>query len=90
MTGAGVRPPASCRARETGGGRGAARDGRGRPEGAAGLPGDTPALLAEAVSTPAQRLHRTTIAALAEEMAQDPGDAAALILYGPLAGGDDA
>ncbi len=51
----------------------------------AGLPGDTPALLAEAVSTPAQTLRRTTVAALAEDMARAPGDAPALILYGPLA-----
>lgn len=54
---------------------------------ARGLPPDTPALLAEAVATPDQRLHRTTVAALAETLRQDPGDRPALILYGPLAEG---
>ena len=54
----------------------------------AGLPGDTPALLAEAVSTPEQRLRRSTIAALAKDIAKEPGNAAALILYGPLAEDD--
>lgn len=56
----------------------------------AGLSPETPALLAEAVSTPDQSLRRTTIAALADEMARGPGDAAALILYGPLAEDDIA
>ncbi|MGP3697972.1 uroporphyrinogen-III C-methyltransferase [Rhodobacter sp. NSM] len=55
----------------------------------AGLPAETPALLAEGVSTPAQRLWRGTLAGLAEEV-QKAGDAPALILYGPLAGSDDA
>ncbi|PZQ51405.1 MAG: uroporphyrinogen-III C-methyltransferase [Rhodovulum sulfidophilum] len=57
---------------------------------AAGLPPDTPALLAEAVSTPGQRLVRGTVAALAAELAAPPqGPApATLILYGPLAEGD--
>lgn len=50
-----------------------------------GLPADTPALLAEAVSTPDQALHRTTIAALSGHLAQDTGTAPALILYGALA-----
>lgn len=50
-----------------------------------GLPADTPALLAEAVSTPDQALHRTTIAALSDHLAQDTGTAPALILYGALA-----
>ena len=70
---------------------------------AAGLPGETPALLAESVSTPAQRLQRTTVAALAaalaaergaaergaaERGAAERGAAPALILYGPLAEGE--
>ena len=52
---------------------------------AAGLPAETPALLAEAVSTPAQRIWRGTIAALVAELSQ-ASDQPALILYGPLAG----
>jgi uroporphyrin-III C-methyltransferase len=52
---------------------------------AQGLPPSTPALLAEAVSTPEQRLTRHTVAslALALEGAQSPHPA--LIFYGPLA-----
>lgn len=50
-----------------------------------GLPGDTPALLAENVSKPDQRLRRTTLAALALDLAESPGDDPALILYGALA-----
>ncbi|MCB1342432.1 MAG: uroporphyrinogen-III C-methyltransferase [Pseudooceanicola sp.] len=50
-----------------------------------GLPSQTPALLAEAVSTPAQSLHRTTIGALAARLADARSDTPALILYGPLA-----
>ena len=55
---------------------------------AAGLRPDTPALLAEAVGHPGQRLTRTTVAALAQSLAAQPptpGGAPALILYGPLA-----
>ncbi|WP_135448338.1 uroporphyrinogen-III C-methyltransferase [Tabrizicola caldifontis] len=52
-----------------------------------GLPPDTPALLAEAVSTPDQRLHRTTVAALAEALAGDRSPLPGLILYGRLADG---
>ncbi|MCA0963076.1 uroporphyrinogen-III C-methyltransferase [Salipiger bermudensis] len=52
---------------------------------ARGLPPETPALLAEAVSTPEQQLHRTTMAALAERLRAGFADAPALILYGPLA-----
>lgn len=52
---------------------------------AAGLPPDTPALLAESVSQPDQHLHRMTIASLAAHLATDPGRKPALILYGPLA-----
>ena len=55
---------------------------------AAGLPCETPALLAESVSGPGQRLHRSTVAALAETLAQERGSAPALILYGPLAEGE--
>jgi len=52
---------------------------------AAGLPPDTPALLAEAVSTEDQRLTRTTITDLAEHLAGSDSTAPGLILYGPLA-----
>ena len=51
---------------------------------AAGLPPDMPALLAESVSTPDQRLHRATVATLADHIAM-AGDGPALILFGPLA-----
>lgn len=54
---------------------------------ARGLPPATPALLAEAVGTPGQALHRTTVAALAETLGKGTGDRPALILYGPLAEG---
>ncbi len=54
-----------------------------------GLSLDTPALLAEAVSTPDQALHRSTIGALSEKLNSEVGTAPALILYGPLAGLDD-
>lgn len=50
-----------------------------------GLPPETPAVLAEAVSTPEQCLTRTTVGALADRLAAARGDAPALILYGPLA-----
>ncbi len=50
-----------------------------------GLPGTTPALLAEGVSTPDQALHRMTIAELATRLSDAISDAPALILYGPLA-----
>ncbi|TCO74103.1 uroporphyrinogen-III C-methyltransferase [Rhodovulum euryhalinum] len=53
---------------------------------ARGLSPDTPALLAEGVTTPAQRLTRGTIGGLAESLAGAPSPAPALILYGPLAG----
>ncbi|WP_424985372.1 uroporphyrinogen-III C-methyltransferase [Microbulbifer sp. S227A] len=52
-----------------------------------GLAADTPALLAEAVGTAEQALHRTTISALAERLGGERGSAPALILYGPLAEG---
>lgn len=54
-----------------------------------GLPLDTPAMLAEAVSTPDQALHRTTMGDLAKRLEAEIGTAPALILYGPLAEFDD-
>ena len=53
---------------------------------AAGLPHDTPALLAESVSTPEQRLTRATVATLGESLA-DAHDGPAVILIGPLMDG---
>ena len=50
-----------------------------------GLPLDTPALMAESVSTPEQTLYRSTIGALSEKLRSKIGIAPALILYGPLA-----
>jgi len=50
-----------------------------------GLPRSTPALMAESVSTPEQRLTRATMGELAERLAEEVGTAPALILYGPLA-----
>ena len=50
-----------------------------------GLPADTPAILAEAVSTPDQVVRRTTVAELADQLATEVGDKPALIFYGPLA-----
>lgn len=54
---------------------------------AAGLPADTPALLAEAVSRPEQNISRHTISTLSALLAGEPGEQPALILYGPLAEG---
>ncbi|WP_299663943.1 uroporphyrinogen-III C-methyltransferase [uncultured Ruegeria sp.] len=54
-----------------------------------GLPSDTPALMAESVSTPEQSLHRSTIGELSEKLRTEIGTAPALILYGPLAEFDD-
>lgn len=54
---------------------------------AAGLGADTPALLAEAVSTPGQNLVRLTIGALATQLEAAPSAAPGLILFGPLARG---
>ncbi len=58
---------------------------------AAGLPPQTPALLAENVSHPDQRLTRSTVAGLAAALEPEQSPAPAVILYGPLAegGGDD-
>lgn len=50
-----------------------------------GLSPDTPALLAEAVSTPEQHLEWFTIASLAEHLRGASSTGPALILYGPLA-----
>ncbi len=50
-----------------------------------GLPADTPALLAENVSRPDQKLARDTVAGLAAQLADSVSDAPALILYGSLA-----
>lgn len=50
-----------------------------------GLPPDTPALLAEDVSRPGEAFERHTLASLALKLAGEPGDKAALILFGPLA-----
>jgi uroporphyrin-III C-methyltransferase len=55
---------------------------------AQGMPPDTPALLAESVGHDDQRLVRTTIARLAEQLAQENVTATAVILYGALAGTD--
>jgi uroporphyrin-III C-methyltransferase len=52
---------------------------------AQGLSPDTPALLAEAVSTPDQHLHRATIARLAETLAEDRSPRPGLIIFGALA-----
>lgn len=51
---------------------------------AAGLSADTPALLAENVGLPGQRLTRSTIAALGEQLAKAIPEVPAIILYGPL------
>jgi len=52
---------------------------------AQGLSPDTPALLAESVGHADQRLMRTTIKQLAEQLAQESVTATAVILYGALA-----
>ncbi|OWJ79415.1 MULTISPECIES: uroporphyrinogen-III C-methyltransferase [Haematobacter] len=53
---------------------------------AAGLPEDTPALMAEGVSTPRQSLHRDTVGGLAGRLAvAQREEAPTLILYGALA-----
>ncbi|MCV2867740.1 uroporphyrinogen-III C-methyltransferase [Defluviimonas sp. WL0002] len=51
----------------------------------AGLSWDTPALLAESVSTPAQKIVRGTVATMEQLIAQEASDGPALILIGPLA-----
>lgn len=52
-----------------------------------GLPPDTPALLAEAVSTPEQVLHRSTVAELAQALADNRSPLPGLIFIGRLADG---
>ena len=52
-----------------------------------GLPPNTPALLAESVGHPDQRLIRSTVAGLAKALAEERSDLAGIILYGPLAEG---
>lgn len=54
---------------------------------AAGMPPETPALLAESVSTPAQKLVRATLGSMEALIAAEAGDGPALILLGPLAEG---
>lgn len=51
----------------------------------AGLAADTPALLAESVSTPAQKLVRGTLVTMERLIAEEATDGPALILLGPLA-----
>jgi uroporphyrin-III C-methyltransferase len=53
----------------------------------AGLPPETPAILAESVSTPAQKLVRGTLSSMADLIAAEAADGPALILLGPLAEG---
>ncbi|MCV2892052.1 uroporphyrinogen-III C-methyltransferase [Lentibacter sp. XHP0401] len=50
-----------------------------------GLPGDTPAILAEDVSRPEQKITRATVSVLADKLSREVGNSAGLILYGPLA-----
>jgi uroporphyrin-III C-methyltransferase len=54
---------------------------------AAGLPANTPAMLAESVGHPDQQITRTTVTELADRMAIDDSSTPALILYGALAPG---
>src|SRR5215475_591472 len=51
-----------------------------------GLSPETPALLAESLGHDDQKLVRTTIAGLAEQLAQGSANATAVILFGALAG----
>ena len=53
-----------------------------------GMSPDTPALLAESIGHADQRLERTTIQKLADQLAQEVVTATAVILYGTLAGHD--
>ena len=53
-----------------------------------GMSPDTPALLAESIGHADQRLERTTIQKLADQLAQEAVTATAVILYGALAGHD--
>lgn len=51
---------------------------------AAGMSPDTPAVLAESVSTPAQKIMRGTLATMERLIAEEAADGPALILLGPL------
>ncbi|MGA2287820.1 SAM-dependent methyltransferase, partial [Bradyrhizobium sp.] len=51
-----------------------------------GMSPDTPALLAESLGHSDERLARTTIAKLADQLAQAIGPATAVILFGALSG----
>jgi len=51
---------------------------------AVGMPADTPALLAESVGHADQRLLRTTIGRLGEQLAHESVTATAVILFGAL------
>jgi uroporphyrin-III C-methyltransferase len=55
---------------------------------AAGLSGETPAMLAESIGHADQRLVRTTVAKLAEQFAQESVTATAVILFGALTEGE--
>lgn len=55
-----------------------------------GLPAATPALFAENVSHPDQRLARLDVAALAERLGRSVSERPALVVYGPLAEAGDA
>ncbi|TKW66735.1 MAG: uroporphyrinogen-III C-methyltransferase [Paracoccus denitrificans] len=56
-----------------------------------GLPADTPALIAAAVSQEGQRLRRGTVAGLADMLRNEgPSSAPALIFFGPLSDINDA
>ena len=52
-----------------------------------GLPAETPAMLAEAVSTPDEQIEWFTIASLADHLKDASSTRPALILYGPLVKG---
>ena len=56
---------------------------------AAGLPAETPTLLAAAVSTPDAQFRRSTVKHLSEHLLQTDDPATALIFVGPLADGQD-
>jgi uroporphyrin-III C-methyltransferase len=53
-----------------------------------GLPGQTPVLLAESISTPEQHLTRGRLDGLSRMVSEGAGDGPALILIGPLAESD--
>ena len=50
-----------------------------------GLPGETPAILAENVSLSDEEIWRGTVESLADRLKEDPGSAPAIIIYGTLA-----